>query len=303
MPPFSRKLTPYPPARAGDLPDRQKSTFKTGWAVKLDCSEDRQPLEGLCRAMINRNLFRRARIACSAFWDIANWSQVLPRASSGKSVTEIRLRRGPVVSATAAHSLWPHFSDTWYHHSYTKYCSIPRDSVVVDVGANVGVFSLFAARRARTVYALEPSSSNFALLRSNTAATKSIIPLNLACAATDGQASLDISSNPVSFSLAGSSSNHKETVNVISLESLFDLYEIKHCHFLKLDCEGCEFEIILESDPALLQRVSSIVMEYHDHLSTRYSHRDLLPALERLGFKATVYKPNGTYGMIAAVRT
>jgi hypothetical protein len=68
--------------------------------------------------------------------------RVLPRASAGKTVTEIRLRRGPVISATPEHSLWPHFSDIWYHQSYTKHFSIPSDSVVVDVGANVGVFSL-----------------------------------------------------------------------------------------------------------------------------------------------------------------
>ena len=155
--------------------------------------------------MFDRDFFRRARVACGAFCDVGNWLQVLPRASSGKAVTEIRLRRGPVICATTAHSLWPHFSDTWYPHSYTKYCSIPRDSVVVDVGANVGVFSLFAAGRARTVYALEPSSSNFALLRSNTAAAKNVIPLNLACAAADGQAqAAQIKKKPSASSALGS---------------------------------------------------------------------------------------------------
>jgi hypothetical protein len=149
------------------------------------------------------DVLRRARIASHVFWDIANWREVLPRASAGKTVTEIRLRRGPVISATPEHSLWPHFSDIWYHQSYTKHLSIPSGSVVVDVGANVGVFSLFAARTARILYALEPSSSNFALLRSNTAQAKNIVPLHLACAGADGQASLDVGSDPVSFSLAG----------------------------------------------------------------------------------------------------
>src|SRR4030095_3559846 len=121
------------------------------------------------------DVIRRAKIAGHAFLDIANWRDVLTRASAGKTVTEIRLRRGPVISATPEHSLWPHFSDIWYHQSYTKHFSIPSDSGVGDVGANVGVCSLFAARRARIVYALEPSSSNFSLLRSNTAAEKNIV--------------------------------------------------------------------------------------------------------------------------------
>jgi FkbM family methyltransferase len=249
------------------------------------------------------DVLRRARIASHALWDIANWREVLPRASAGESVTEIRLRRGPVISATPEHSLWPHFSDIWYHQSYTKHCSIPSGSVVVDVGANVGVFSLFAARTARIVYALEPSSSNFSLLRSNTAQTKNIVALNLACAREDGQASLDLSSDPVSFSLVSANgSNCRETVEVIGLGTLFDRYKIERCDFLKLDCEGCEFEIILDSAPALIGRIERIVMEYHDHHSSQFSHSDLLQSLEKLGYQAVSYNANGTHGMIAAIR-
>ena len=250
------------------------------------------------------DILRRAKIAGQAFWDVANWRQVLPRASAGKTVTEIRLRRGPVISATPEHSLWPHFSDILYHQSYTKHFSIPSGSLVVDVGANVGVFSLFAARTARIVYALEPSSANFSLLRSNTARAKNIVPLNLACARADGDASLDVGSDPVSFSLAGNGSPcQRETVGVISLATLFERYKIERCDFLKLDCEGCEFEIVLESDPVLMRRIDRIVMEYHDHRSNRFSHRDLLQALERLGFEVVLYNSNGTYGMIAAIRS
>jgi FkbM family methyltransferase len=249
------------------------------------------------------DVLRRARIAGNAFWDIANWRQVLPRAAAGEVVTEIRLRRGPVIAAKPENALWPHFSDIWYHRSYTKHCPIPRGSVVVDIGANVGVFSLFAARTARLVYALEPSASNFSLLTSNTSRTLNIVPLNLACSRSDGRASLDVSSDPVSFRLAQSGrSTRQEIVDVISLGTLFEHYKIERCDFLKLDCEGCEFEIILHTEPSLMLRISCIVMEYHDHLSDSCSHRDLLKALREFGFRAVAYNPKGTQGMIAAVR-
>jgi FkbM family methyltransferase len=249
------------------------------------------------------NALRRASIAARAFCDIANWPQVLPRGAKGRPVTEIRLRRGAVIRATAEHALWPHFSDIWYHRSYTKHFALPAGALVVDIGANVGVFSLFAARKAKIVYALEPSSRNFSLLRANTASAGNIVPLNLACAGLDGEASLDVSSNPVSFSLsAGGASTHRETVGVISLASLFERYRIDSCDFLKLDCEGSEFEIILDSEPALIRRIRRIVMEYHDHHSIRYTHHDLLQALRQLGFDAVAYNPAGTFGMIAAIQ-
>ena len=175
--------------------------------------------------------------------------------------------------------------------------------MVIDVGANVGVFSLFAARFARLVYALEPASSNYSRLVSNTSRVKNIVALNCACAAHSGRGSLDVSGSPVVFSLmTGSSDTAQESVDVISLAALFERYGIDRCDYLKLDCEGAEFEIILEADASLLNRVRRIAMEYHDHLSNNYSHVDILEKLKILGFQASSYNPNGTYGMIAAYR-
>jgi FkbM family methyltransferase len=248
-------------------------------------------------------IIRRARIAGQAFLDLANWREVLPRAAAGESVTEIQLRDGVVLGAPPENALWPHFSDIWYHRSYTKHCAIPRGSLVVDIGANVGVFSVFAARVARIVYALEPSSANFARLTANTSGIKNILPLNLACSQRDGQASLDISSNPVSYSLLSDGGpDRQEVVNVVSLATLFERLQIERCDFLKLDCEGCEFEIILNADPQLVRRIGRIVMEYHDHLCKGFSHLDLLHSLQRFGFRTISYNPNGTQGMIAATR-
>jgi FkbM family methyltransferase len=253
--------------------------------------------------MKNTAFFRRAWIAGQAFGDIANWWEVLPRAAYGKAITNIQLRSGSILTATPETGLWPHFSDVWYHLSYTKLCPIPPDSLVVDVGANVGVFSLFATRFARLVYALEPASSNYSRLVSNTSRVQNIVTLNCACAAQNGRGSLDVSGSPVAFSLmTGSSDTTQESVDVISLAALFERYGIDRCDYLKLDCEGAEFEIILEADASLLNRVRRIVMEYHDHLSNTYSHVDILEKLKILGFQASSYNPNGTYGMIAAYK-
>jgi FkbM family methyltransferase len=249
------------------------------------------------------SFFRRAKIASEAFLDIENWRQVLPRAAAGEAVTEIRLRRGSVITASPENMLWPIFSNTWYHLSYTKRCTIPKNALVVDVGANVGVFSLFAGRVARLVYSLEPASSNFSRLVSNVSRAKNIIPLQLACAARDGRAALDLSNEPIAFSLKTNALQGKrEMVDAVSLSTLFDRYNISRCDFLKLDCEGSEFDIILGSEKSLFERITRIVLEYHDHLSEKFSHQDLLQRLEALGFRATAYDRNGSQGMIAAVR-
>jgi FkbM family methyltransferase len=248
------------------------------------------------------SLFRRARIAGQAVTDIANWREVLPLAARGQDVTEIRLRNGAVIHAPADASLWPHFSDIWYHSSYTKHCSIKSGAVVVDVGANAGVFSLFAARHARQVYALEPASSNFSQLIQNVRLARNVVALQCACGARDGEATLDLSGPPVTYSLKTSSSGKSESVKVVCLETLFRRYHIAQCDYLKLDCEGAEFEIILEAVPSVFSRVRQIVLEYHDHLSNGASHYDLAEKLRSFGFETNNYNPNGTHGMMAAVR-
>ena len=246
--------------------------------------------------------FTRAKIASLAFLDIANWREVLPRAAAGETVTEIRLRDGTVIAAPPENALWPHFSDVWYHRTYTKLRPVPRGALVVDIGANVGVFSLLAARTARLVYAVEPASSNFSRLVANTSRVLSIVPMRLACGGKDGSAALDLSSNPVSFSLVTQSPEKSESVEVLTLASLFHRLKITRCDFLKLDCEGAEFDIILNSDSALIRGIPRIVMEYHDYLSQRFSHRDLLARLRDLAFRTTTYNQHETYGIIDATK-
>jgi FkbM family methyltransferase len=249
------------------------------------------------------SFFRRARIAGQAVTDIANWSDVLPRAARGKDVTEIRLRSGPVITAPAENALWPHFSDIWYHLSYTKYCSIPQRGTVVDVGANVGVFSLFASRFARCVYSLEPASSNFSRLRNNILLANNVFPIHSACGPRDEKGTLDLSGLPVAFSLkTATPEGPVESVDVISLATLFQRYNIPRCDYLKLDCEGAEFEIILDSSPLVFNRIHQIVLEYHDHLSDQFSHHDLAKRLQSLGFKTIAYNPHGTCGMMAGIK-
>ena len=58
--------------------------------------------------------------------------------------------------------------------------SIPEGAVLVDVGANVGMYSVFAAvvRKAK-VYAFEPESQNYALLNANIAANSLVVVQSL----------------------------------------------------------------------------------------------------------------------------
>jgi len=50
---------------------------------------------------------------------------------------------------------------------------------------------------------------------------------------------------------------------VNSLNKLFKDYKIKSCDFLKIDCEGCEYEIFKKISSQTLSRINYIAMEIH----------------------------------------
>jgi len=54
-----------------------------------------------------------------------------------------------------------------------------------------------------------------------------------------------------------------EPVKTVSLESFLDQQRINRVDYLKMDCEGAEWDIILQSPQHVLARIMHIELEYH----------------------------------------
>src|ERR1035437_4575903 len=67
------------------------------------------------------------------------------------------------------------------------------------------------------------------------------------------------------------------------LASIFDLYEIKDCALLKIDCEGAEYEILENLPPVYFQRIYAIRLEIHRRSDGR-TPQDLFRFIESQGF-------------------
>jgi len=63
--------------------------------------------------------------------------------------------------------------------------------------------------------------------------------------------------------------NHKETVHVLSLDEVFELYQIDRVKLLKMDIEGMEYETLYAT--TMLERVENMVGEFHinDYLKSK----------------------------------
>jgi len=154
--------------------------------------------------------------------------------------------------------------------------------IVVDVGANIGLFSIYLAKKYPflKIYSFEPFPINFSSFLKNLDENKvtNVIPVPLAITADRRRISLlateDNLGGATSYVYDPDASNKTEVVSSITLDDVFNMFDLKQIKMLKIDCEGGEYEIL-----PTIKRLSSIeylVGEFH----YLYGHRDPKPLVD-----------------------
>jgi len=137
---------------------------------------------------------------------------------------------------------------------------------VLDVGAQIGLFTLRAARRVGTqgrVIALEPEASNHALLLRNVALNRlrNVTVLRKAASSASGVRTLFLSPvNPGIHSLSLRVGDLGVEVETLTLDRVAKEAGLRELDLLKVDVEGEELEV-LKGAAELLPRTREIVLE------------------------------------------
>jgi FkbM family methyltransferase len=136
---------------------------------------------------------------------------------------------------------------------------------VVDVGANIGLFSIRVAPLARRVVAVEPLPDHFRILQSNLAPFRHVVPVQKAVSGTRGPIDLWVSPNPGGHSILRDVAKGTASVRVdaVTFRDLFADHSIERCDLLKIDCEGAEYESLAAMPDDLWPRIARIHMEFH----------------------------------------
>ncbi|MDE1845871.1 MAG: FkbM family methyltransferase [Candidatus Micrarchaeota archaeon] len=166
-----------------------------------------------------------------------------------------------------------------------------RGRPVVDVGAYIGDTAIyFALNGARHVYAIEPYPYSCAIAIKNIELNnlqKKITVINAGCASKPGTMKID----PKFENLAGAdvrADKKGKSVKVITLEALAREYRLKDAA-LKIDCEGCEYDIIGGTSPSVLKKFTDMLIEYH------YGYKPIVDRLMRIGFRTEHTKPEKSF--------
>jgi FkbM family methyltransferase len=163
------------------------------------------------------------------------------------------------------------------------YGVIPKGSVVVDIGSNIGAFAVWAARKgARAVLAFEPSAASFACCERNVRANalEHVIKLRrLAVSDVEGgTVRFPRRSSVFNAIIDGPASGEFDEVPSTTLATI--VASVDRVDVLKLDCEGAEYRILFGSPPSVFDKVRDIRLEYHDGRS-----EEILTLLTAQGFE------------------
>lgn len=147
---------------------------------------------------------------------------------------------------------------------------------IVDAGANIGMFALYAARRApnAVIHALEPFPSTrerlLTTLRDNGLESR-VKVYSSGLAGSESPRFMSPSGPSQSRGTVAEAAPEAVAVETMTLGRFLEEADIPHGSLLKMDIEGAEHEVLAATQGAALRRFEEIALEYHPNGS-----RDLL---------------------------
>jgi len=151
---------------------------------------------------------------------------------------------------------------------------------VVDVGANIGDTAIyFALKGAKHVYAFEPYPYSYNIAKKNIKLNHledRITLLNEGCGRSGFVTIKEDYENTGGTDLKNFKEGKK--IRIVSLDEIVKRFNLKHAA-LKVDCEGCEYDLILNASDEALNAFDQIIIEYH------YGYKNLVKRLRRAGFE------------------
>lgn len=148
--------------------------------------------------------------------------------------------------------------------------------VVLDIGGNIGLFSILLARKHSflKILAFEPVKQSFenfkTNIRLNNISTGTITLLQKALTGDGRNVTMVHGIQSIMDGMAETRSQYflkdqveSETSESTTLTQIFEEYQIKKCKLLKMDCEGCEYESLYGTKDVILKKIEVFRGEFH----------------------------------------
>jgi len=146
-----------------------------------------------------------------------------------------------------------------------------REHTVIDIGANIGIFSTYAAIRSNRVISIEPDIRNFSRLEENLALNNitnaTALNVGLGCRAGKKRLYRVVESNPGMNRVMDKEIDAPYTeIQIETLDRIIENLNISKIDIVKIDTEGYEMNILNGAINCLEKFKPSMMLEIDDRL-------------------------------------
>jgi FkbM family methyltransferase len=255
--------------------------------------------------------------AASAFFEMVrylrNWPEIWRAYRKGQALpSPLLLRNGLRVEFGREDDVIQVFREVFVHHCYTPtWFHVPKSGdVVVDLGANIGVFSLAMAHDGARCHAFEPVAGTRGRLLRNVEAnglSKSIVVQPFGVAGRTERVAIKMGTSSIHTSLHSSGQVDEragEMIDVLPLADALARTGEPRIDLVKVDIEGAEQEMFENAPPDVLTPVRKVVMEFHGHIrpGARAAAEKALTAAGLLIVRVDATDATGSSGILYAQR-
>jgi hypothetical protein len=171
---------------------------------------------------------------------------------------------------------------------------------VLDIGGNIGLFSLFAQDRCKAVYSIEPTPNHFHILKELTKGYANIHLLNYAVSNENTTIDFYINEENTTMNSINNKYGVKVEVKAKTLKTIINELGLTHVDFVKCDIEGSEMVALTEQTvSAVKDIVDHWFVEVHatenGSLSIEYNRSKIAEVFRNVGYNVQDYRHDGLY--------
>ncbi len=188
-------------------------------------------------------------------------------------------------------------NEVLYHDIYAR--QLPMNGIVIDIGAHVGVFSVYAGAKGNTVICYEPHPENYTRVQRNIKlkSLENVTSFEQAISDNRGTRELSIhATKTYGHTLYPPNRQDHGTTTIVETTTLDDIFSsngLRHVDLLKMHCEGAERAILTGASQTTLEKIDKIAIKH-----TGYYDTELEEVLRSRGFEVM----RGNREMIYAAR-
>lgn len=257
---------------------------------------------------LSARLSEKISILFKAIKAVKNWNSYVAlyfnRVKSDHVILE--MRNGVKIRLRVNSTDLMAFTHVWLLKEYERPgFEIKNNDTVIDIGGHIGLFALFSSQFCKSgkIYCFEPVKENFDMLKANIELNNivNIIPVNAAVSTDNRTVTIYLNEDEAGHSMHVIGTKAVQ-VRSISLQNIFDSYNIDSCDFLKVDCEGEEYSIMDSLPISYYDKIRKICIEYHFADIKPHLLEKLIKKLESFSFKIKTRKILPDIGFLYASR-